>query len=320
MADGSEARPRSEILADVAEMYFLQGKKQDEIAQVIGVTRSMISRMLTEAREQGIIEIKVNRPLYSSMSLTQSIQERFGLLDAHVVANPYPDDVRMRQYIGAAGAQVLRKYLRPGQVLGTPWGRTIRALIDALDVRDNMNVKVVQLCAALGAQSDEFDGYLQVRQLASKLGGEGYYLNAPLRVESREMAQALMETPGIQATLELTQHCNVVLLGIGGAGPDNTVYFRAGQASREELEQMARDGAVGNVCVRFYDQDGNRISTEFHERIIVAPLENILKTPVRIGLAGGLNKVDAILGALRGGFINVLVVDQLTAQEILDRA
>ena len=149
-----EKRPlqdRISLLADVAEMYYLEEKNQAAIAKTIGVTRSMVSRMLTEARESGIVEIRIQRPLQSDPELESILKDRFGLKDVFVVNTNHRSGERLVRALGNAGAQMLARYLAPQKTLGLAWGTSISATVDAFEATKPIPVKVVQLVGAMGA-------------------------------------------------------------------------------------------------------------------------------------------------------------------------
>jgi len=317
MGDRNTSGNRTDLLADVAEMYFLEGKIQAEIAEQIGVTRSMVSRMLTEARQRGIIEVKVHRPLRANREMADGLIKRFGLKDACVAASHYEGQERLLQLLGAAGVHLLNRYLTPSVNLGTVWGTTLRATVDAFESRNLAPINIVQLLGALGTRSDEYDGYALVKRLAQKLNGEAFYLNAPLLVESPEMVAALSATPGIREALALAQQCDIALLGIGGTDPAYCAYCLTGNITSEQLEEYVQAGAVGVVYGRFLDINGDPIDMGFYDRIIGIDIEHLLAIPIRIGVAGGPIKTRAIAGALRGGYVNMLATDSMVASEIL---
>jgi len=180
---------RASLLADVAEMYYLEQKNQAEIAKAVGVTRSMISRMLTEARENGIVEIRIQRPLQSDPELEAALKEHFGLKDAFVVVTNHRSGERLKRTLGSAGAQALKRYLAPQKTLGLAWGTSISTTVDAFETSEPMPMKVVQLVGAMGAHNMEYDGHDLVARITEKLGGEAFYLNAPYLCQNAEMAK-----------------------------------------------------------------------------------------------------------------------------------
>jgi deoxyribonucleoside regulator len=309
---------RASLLADVAEMYYLEQKNQAEIAKAVGVTRSMISRMLTEARESGIVEIRIQRPLQSDPELEAALKEQFSLKDVFVVVTSHRSGERLTRTLGSAGAQMLKRYLAPDKILGLAWGTSISATVDAFEVSEPMPVKVVQLVGAMGARNMEYDGHDLVSRLAEKLGGEAYYLNAPYLCQSAEIAQSLLETKSVRETISVGKKTDVALLGIGSTALEYSSFYLAGYVTRHELEELRRAGGVGDVCGLHFDVNGQPACEDFCERLVSIRKHDLLTIPVRLGVAGGDGKAEAILGALRSKYVNVLVVDNVTARKVLE--
>ncbi|MFZ3150081.1 MAG: sugar-binding transcriptional regulator [Anaerolineaceae bacterium] len=307
---------RIDLLADVAEMYYLDGESQAEISTQIGVTRSMVSRMLIEARDLGIVKIQIDRPLRVNHELAELLCQRFNLTQAVVV------DLNFKQplltTLGKAAAKLLVENLRPNQVLGTSWGTAISATVDELNLPSPVpGITIVQLLGALGARIKEYDGLSIVHRLEEKLGGEGIYLNSPFLVEDRAMASALMESKGVQEALAFGNKSDLALLGIGTTKLEFSPYYLAGYVTEDQMRAIQAEGAIGDVCGIFFDINGHLASSKFQERTIGIELEHLLKIPTRIGVTGGTEKVIPTLGALRGGLINVLVIDSSTARGVL---
>ncbi len=177
MVKRTRGEDRDEVLADVAEMYYDEGLTQAEIAHSLGVTASAVSRMLTEARDKGIVEIRVRRPLRFNPALERALIDAFGLENAHVLVWHKKDHYEeLRERLGVVAARVLSNLLTPGMVIGVPWGLTVSATIEALEVQHPVPVKVVQLVGVLGSTSHVYNAQALVERLARKLGGEGVYL------------------------------------------------------------------------------------------------------------------------------------------------
>ncbi len=312
---------REELLADVAEMYYDGGMTQDEISRAVGVTRSAISRMLSEARDRGIIEIHIRRPLRFDDGLETALVKRFGLQSARVLvwnkANRY-DDLRAR--LGQVAAGALTELLAPNLVIGVAWGTAVSATIDAIEVADPVPVTVVQLVGVLGPGSQAFNAQALVQSLARKLGGEGAYLYTPFIVENEELARSLLNNQSIREIVELGKRCDIALLGIGTTDPQFCTVYQGGHISRESLEILRGAGAVGDVSGRYFDINGVMLDIDFHSRLVGIAREDLLGIPIRLGVAGGDAKVRSILGALRGGYVNRLVTDSRTAAQVLELA
>ena len=311
---------RASLLADVAEMYYLEQKTQAEVAKAVGVTRSMISRMLSEAREHGIVDIRIQRPLQFDSELESTLRDRFDLKDVSVVVTSHRSGERLTRTLGSAGAFMLGRYLAMQKILGLAWGTSISATVDAFEVAEPMPVKVVQLVGAMGARNMKYDGHDLVARLTDKLGGEAYYLNAPYLCQNAEIAKSLLATKSVRETISVGKKADVALLGIGTTSLDYSSFYLAGYVTRRELDDLRRAGAIGDVCGLHFDIRGQPAADEFSERLVSIRRPDLLSIPVRLGVAGGEGKADTILGALRGKYVNVLVIDNLTAIRVLEMA
>lgn len=318
MANRKQTNERMDLLADVAEMYFLDGKNQAQIAKKVGVTRSMVSRMLTDARRLGIVEININRRLESDRTLENELTGRFKLQRAFVLAERERANAHLLRDLGRAGAYMLTKFLSPNKTLGLAWGTAIAATVEALELERPMPLKVVQLVGALGARSKEYDPNSLVQRVVQKTGGEGFYLNAPFFVQDQETVHALLASASLRETFAMVPKCDVVLLGIGSTEPKYSSYYRAGYVTLEVLNSLRIAGAVGDVCGRHFDLNGASVNVEFHRCIVGADKDALMPVPIRLAVAGGVGKVRPILGALRGKWANVLVTDSRTAHQVLE--
>jgi len=309
---------RQSLLADIADMYFIQGKNQAEIAKLVGVTRSNISRMLKEARNSGIVQIQINRPIREDKSLAVELKKRFGLISARVIV--VDQSSLSLELLGKAAGDELIAQLKPGWVIGTSWGTAISSTVEELTINSVFQgVKVVQLLGALGARIEDYDAHAIVRRLTEKLDAEGFYINAPFLVKDNQIAETLLENRNIQETLSQCKKVDVALLGVGSSDMEHCSFYLADYVTRKEIQKIQGTGAIGDVCGRFFNIHGDMTALEFQNRLIGISQKDLLKIPVRIGVAGGPAKIEPIIGALRGRLINTLVSDVKTISEVLRR-
>jgi len=306
-----------ELLSDVAQLYYMQGMNQSEIAKKIGIDRSTVSRMLSEARRLKIVEIRINHPLSTNQGLETELEKKYGLKQACVVVNQAEEYGQLLRRLGIAGANVLMTYLSPNQILGLSWGTAVSSVVDAIQMTGQAPLKIIQLVGALGAHNDVYDGRGLVQRLAQKLESQAYFLNAPFLVESPEIAQALKNTPSISEALILGQECDSALMGIGSTETEHSSFFQAGYIPLEELEALQDKGMVGDVCGLHFDLNGHTPDLAFHKRIITIQPEALRSIPHRFGVAGGIRKLKPILGAICTGYVNILITDEVAAIELL---
>ncbi len=307
---------REELLAYVASLYYEQNWNQLRIAKTLGLSRSMISRLLSEAKQKKIVQISINWPVRTAKDLEERLVAEFGLRTARVLDVehlPYPE---LLSRLGKLAALELISHLRDGMTIAVTWGATLWELIQALPARAYPRLRVVQCLGALGG-SQPCDSPAIVQRLAEALGARSYYLPAPLLVENEETCQQLLQERKIKEVLELARKADLLLVGIGATEAEVSSLKRSGYLSDKELNELRMAGAVGYICARYLDLDGRPVPTPFDRRTIGLTLEDIHRIPCVFAVAGGAPKAKAIHAALRSGLIDILVTDKVAASEAL---
>jgi deoxyribonucleoside regulator len=312
-----ETDDRPLLISRVASMYYEGGLVQAEIARRVGVSRSTVARYLKEAHELGIVEVRINHPLARSRDLEQGLKERFSLKAACVLAEEGLEYQEMVRRLGVLAAEYLNDQLHAEAVLGLTWGRAVSAVVRAMRRPGNFAVHTVQLSGGLGQMGPERDGLELARSLANLLGGRCIYLRAPLVVKTPELAQALLEDPEISEALKAAKNAEFAIAGIGSLSPEQSTVLEAGYLSAEDLSAFATAGAVGDIGGRYFDAQGKECAVELNARVIGIELQQLKGIPRVVGVAGGPWKSQAILGALKGGLVDVMVTDSPTAKLVL---
>jgi DNA-binding transcriptional regulator LsrR (DeoR family) len=316
---GSQHVERNDLLAQVAELYYLRGKDQRAIADEVGTSRSNVSRLLTEARRKGIVEIRIHRPLGRARMLEDELVDRFELGDARVLATaPRTTAHESLRRVGSLAAAYLNEQLRDGLVVGLSWGTLLEAMVEAVFPPRAYEVEVVQLLGGLSWVSPALSGHELGRDLAERLGGRFSYLHAPAIVESPTVRDALLRQKGIAEVLKRGEKADLAFVGIGslGVGSSAELFSEAGVTGAERKE-MKESGAVGDVCARLFTVEGERCDVAVDRRVIGTELRSLRKIPRVVGVARGVEKAPGILGAMRGRFVNVLITDEPAAAEVL---
>jgi deoxyribonucleoside regulator len=308
---------RTELLAQVASLYYEEHLTQDEIARRVGTSRSTISRMIQEAREEGLVEITIHYPWKTVSELEEALLSRFHLRQARVLLGRDQSDEGILRGLGVLAAQYIESNLAKTAILGISWGMAVYSTVRALGPRRRPPITVVQMVGAIGQGDPLIDGPELARLLASVYGGEYRYLHAPLIVEGARAREVLLEEPRIQETLSLARRADLALVGIGAPYAEVSSLLRAGYTDQRALVQLQAQGVVGDVCARHYDAQGSELDVDLNWRVVGIELAALHEIKQVIGVAGGETKAAAILGALRGGHVNVLVTDDETAKRVL---
>jgi len=295
-------------LIDASRLYYELGETQSRVAELLGVTRPQVSRILKRARAEGIVEIRIVDRAAQSSAAADELRDRFGLHGVHLAASFHgPEDVE-RRLVGRVGAEVLRGSVRDGAVVGVGDGSSISALADAMDepLRET-GATVVPLCGGYWFTGPAREPF---RRVADALGGVPQGLLAPGLVDDPATKRSLIAHAGVRRILELWDRLDVAVFGIGGPAWTSAAF---GKATCRRLEKA---GAVGELLMAPFDADGRFARGELEDRTIAFDVERLDRVPVRIGVAGGAAKIRPILGALRAGAITTLVTDVSTAEAV----
>jgi DNA-binding transcriptional regulator LsrR (DeoR family) len=313
---------RSDLLAHVAEMYYLDGLDQRVIADRIRLSRSNVSRLLTEARRRGIVEIRIRRPLGRAQALEAELIETFGIEDARILSSrPGQDPEAALTEVGALAARLLLEDIKDGQVIGVSWGTSLEALVSALSPTRAHAVEVVQLLGGLSWVSSTLSGNRLGQRMADALGGLFTPMLVPATVVSSALADEFLRQPGVADVIERGRRSDIALVGIGAyGGGSSRMLFESAGLSAAERRAIKHSRAVGDICARLFTIEGEICSLPIDHRIAAIDLESLRQIPRVVGIARGVDKRDGILGALRGNFVDVIVTDEATALAVLEAA
>jgi DNA-binding transcriptional regulator LsrR (DeoR family) len=311
------AAPRDPgLLAKAARLYFVEDRSQDDVAAILGTTRSNVSRMLKQARDLGIVEIRIVDPAQRDHELEQGLRDRFRLADARVLkASPETD---VLAGVGRLAVRWLEETLRDGQVVALSWGQTLQAVVRAVDGLSRRDVEVVQLVGGLSALDSNVTGQELVRELSERIGARHRYLHAPALFSSPEALAMMLHEHAIADALDAAKRADIALVGIGapGLGSSGALLDALGLSPSDRAAFDAA-GPVGDVCARFYDLSGNEVQSVVRDLVLAVTLDDLRAIPTVAGVAAGREKALGILGALRGRVVDVLVCDREAARAVL---
>jgi deoxyribonucleoside regulator len=314
------SREQIQQIALSARLYYDEGRTQAEIAKHLGVSRPKVSRMLQQARDEGLVQISVFDPFATDTQLAADLCEAMGLDRAVVVPGAVADAELARRRLGRVAARLLEETLQPGDVLGVGWGRTLHEVASTLDGKPCGGLMAVPLLGGFGQMAPSFQVQELTRRFAEAFGGAWRQLYAPAIVEEKAARRTLLASRDVQAILAEWERLTVAVVGIGNALFDAELHrLFANYLDGATLRRLRGAGAVGDLCMRFYDGAGEAVADGLRG-VIGIELEQLRRLPRVIAVAGGEAKAEAILGALRGGYVNVLVTDEAAARPILQHA
>lgn len=295
------------LATKAAWYYYMEDNTQAQIAEVMGVSRAKVIRLLEEARAQGIVQFSFRKNDSQRVSAEQLLIDRFGLKDAFVVPTPL-DNSAINQSIAQGAAHYVSDHLREDGYLNIGYGDTVSRMLGFLAKNREESLNVVSLTGG-------------VSYYLPSVGTTAYSMHlfltpSPLVVSSRQVRDALLDEKSLQDVSTMTEYADMSVVGIGAAVEGATV-LRNGILNEGELTVLKMQGAVGDVLNHFMDKDGNLIQTEIEDRVISTDLDKLRQLKNVVGVAGGKDKVSAIKAVLNGGYLNVLITDSDTAAELL---
>lgn len=308
------------VIAEIARMYYVEDMSQLDIANMLFLSKAKVSRALKIARERGIVEFHINYPLKQSVALETELKRKFHLDDALVVAdlnNNQNVDISIKR-IGELAADYLIENLKDGDRVGLSWGRTMHQMVSQLRPKEPKRIQVVQL---VGSSTEDYETEMEaptlVQEMARAFSGSYALLYAPMYIDNDIVRKELMKERVIQKTLEKIRSVNYIVTGIADVSTHEKMITWAGYMTEKKKQELIKKGAVGYMCGYFFDKAGNKLNDRINDRIIGIQFDEILKVPHVIAAAGGVDKTNAIYGAMKGKLIKCLITDSRIAEKLI---
>lgn len=309
-----ESSELTATLVQVATLYYDENLSQQEIADQLGVSRSLIALYLKRAREQNIVRIQIVNPQDQCEDLALALQDKSRLRSVHVIPNPSTSELVLRS-LGGALARFLEGRLHDGDLLGLGWGRTIMESANLLAPTRSRQIEVVPLLGESSFTSSYTQMNQIVLQMARAFSGQPYFLLAPLLVGSRRLRDELLADEGAKPVADRWKRLSVACVGIGALGAVHGQVVYLGEAN---VSSYLAAGAVGDIVARHFSLQGDQVTLPLDDHILGISLDQLRTAQTVVAVAGGIEKTQAVLGALRTRLITDLVLDQELAQAVLD--
>jgi DNA-binding transcriptional regulator LsrR (DeoR family) len=296
-------------------MYFIEQMTQNEIADVLGVGRVSVVRMLAEARARNEVKIGIESELAETVRLERALERTFGLQQALIapLSSPEADPIPA---ISARTGSYLSDAMRSGMRVGVGWGRTLFSTLQFIGAKQLNDFQVISLLGGVGA-ARRFNPAEFAWRFAQIFQGEGYLIPTPAVVDSIETKIALVERCGLKDTFDMTNDLDAVLLSVGGIA-SATTFYRGGFLKEEDREALVRRGAVGDLLFHFYDREGVLVDHPVNQLVMSVDVDRLRKAPIRILTSGGEDKIDALLGAMSLIAPTIFITDENSARRMLD--
>jgi len=307
---------KSEILVEAAKLYYEHQLNQLEISKKLKVSRPTVSRLLSQARNTGIVRIDIIDPSEIGTQLESALIKKYKLKKVVVVPNDTDDTIIIKKRLGKAAVILVDQLISEGTILGISWGTTMQQVARQIRSRRIKDMVVVQLNG--GISRAELDTHAS--EIAKTIGESykaiPYLMPLPAVVDSANLKKAILSDKNIFRTLELGRKAEIAMFTIGSFGY-NSVLVNADYFEPAEVDELLKFGAVGDICSRIIKEDGTICSKDLNNRTIGIELDELKKKQYSIAVVGGKEKFTAIQAGLNGKWFNSLITDEWTATELL---
>jgi DNA-binding transcriptional regulator LsrR (DeoR family) len=302
-------RYSDEQLRLAARLYYVDGLGQAEVAQFTRISQAKVSRLLALARERGIVKISVAEYESRSPMLEDKLRALLGLETAAVIRTlPGATASDARRAVGHFGAAIAASLIAPGSVVAISGGRTMRELVQNLPADKKAGLTVVQTMGSLDSSVAPVDALELGRAMARRCEGLFLSLNSPAFVPDKATRDAFLNLTQIRAVWQNLSQARVALVGIGTL--ENSIFVERGVLSADDLAKLRDSGAVGEICGRFFNAEGQECDSPWRDRVVSIGLDQLSTIPQVVGIVAGSDRSAAIAAAVRGGLLKSLIIDE----------
>ena len=299
----------------IAKLYYLGNLSQEEIAQMMNLSRLKVSRVLKACRERRLVEFRFNDAVQYD-ELAQSIKELYGLQEVIVV----PSEANLERRTAAVGektAMLLVKLLRDGMNIGFSWGRHVTQMVRQFPPITFNGCMVVQLTGGTYIPTMNFDANEVIRDFARKIDARFSLLQTPLTVQNVITREYLMQEPAIKRHFDLFGQIDVAVVGCGSSNCEESPTYLSGHMTLEEARLLQQQGVGADLCGHRMTHDGLPADCSLSGRVLSIDLPTLKKVPMVIAATSGADKVETLLAGIRGGILKAMVIDELAAIGLL---
>ena len=306
----------NKLIYKILKYYYIDDITQQEIAEKLNISRIKVIRLINYAKEQGLIEVKLNIPLKDSFELESHIERKYSLHECRIVPS-YNNENEISKQASVELADILRRVLKKDVYLGVSWSQSVKSVLDYLNFSRKIDINVIPIIGGLELDGFSTNSNVIAHLFAEKLGGNSFSINVPAVLDSKE-AKEIMENERLTKKMhELADRIEVVITGVGNMDINGTA-FKSGYFTSAERNYLNSLGIAGIVNLNFIDENGRSVKTEIDDRIVkIFPLERFKSIHNVIGIAFGQHKIKPLKAALKGGIIDYLVTDEDTAKGLI---
>lgn len=304
---------RNDILIKVASMYYEQNYTQTDIAKKMNISRPTIASMLNEAKQNGIVQINIIKTYSNILDLQEKIKAKYNLKEVLISPQNSPSP---KKDVGVLCADYIERSLKGNEKIGISFGTTVHEYIKNAGYQEFNDVTITPLMGGVELKNEALHSNQLCFRLASKYNCDVNFFYAPVKAESIEQKNMLMESKLVQNALYNAKSVDIGIFGIGNPANKST-YQRLNYLSETDLIDFSKKDVIGDICTSFYNRKAEIVKNELSNHLIGLNLEDIKKIPEVIILATGTEKTVSVMTLLENNYINTLITDFELAKNLI---
>ncbi len=314
------AGDRYSLMLRALYYLYIKSYSQTDIAKMLNISRVTLSKLLDEARAEGMLKIEIVdvRNELRLVDMEEEMKQRFGLRDVKLVDGTGIDEEELKRKIASRSAAYFTQLIHSGMKIGVTWGRTLNAMLDYLPVNHSIKDLVIYTLLGNTSSSPAFQPTVLAQSLLQKYNGTLKTLTAPFMCHSPQLCADIKNDPQIAAILDEASALDLSMVGIGEAPVKGSSKLSDYPFDAEMIKELVESGAVGDICGNFFDINGRLCDTHLKERIVSIDITDLRSQKMVVGIGGGARKISSIVGALNGSYLDVLITDMQTASAALE--
>ena len=306
----------TDLLVQIADLYYLQNMSQMEIAKTFNISRPTVSRMLAEAKREGIVDIRIHNPVSVNSDMSRRLRETTRLKNAIVISGKYGYKDALKLSAEAA-AKFLFSVLEDGDTLSIAWGDAINMFCDSMECKKYSSVTVAQMAGSLGSGNPHEDVMELALRISEKLGCRYSNVNSPLFIDNDLVYEHMIAEPTISSAITRASRADIAITGIGTVSA-RSLLVETGYVDECDMTYVRSQGAVAQLLAQPFDKHGSPVPWT-NKHVVAAPLSTLRNARWSIGICAGAYKSEAALACINAGYINVLITDETLALSIIMR-
>ena len=300
----------------ILRMHYLDNLSQNEIAKRLSISRMKVARFIWSAKEQNLVEIKFNFPIYENEKLETELEKKFNLKECRIISN-FENIDDSYKYSALELSGILERILTDKEYVGISWGTTLEGVSKYISLNKKINADIVPVFCAIGSNGKNNSINFLIKNLADAIGGVSHPVHVPAVVDSKVAKETIEMERQTKAMIELNKKISTIILAVGVIDIGSS-FSQIGAFMQEDVDYLHSLGVVGILNMEFLNADGERVINKIDDRVVrILPFDSIKKIKNSILISWGSEKVEILKAAIKSRSVNMLITDEGTGKAIL---